>query len=49
MAIVLESGIRIHSFQEARGISGMKGLNNKVGYRAVLRVAAKSWLINKSR
>ena len=29
--IVHESGIRIHSFQEARGISGMKGLHNKVG------------------
>lgn len=28
--IVHESGIRIHSFQEARGISGMKGLHNKV-------------------
>jgi hypothetical protein len=29
--IVHGSGIRIHSFQEARGISGMKGLDNKVG------------------
>ncbi|KAK3385401.1 hypothetical protein B0H63DRAFT_182369 [Podospora didyma] len=28
--IVFESSIRIHSFQEARGISGMKGLHNKV-------------------
>jgi trimethylamine:corrinoid methyltransferase-like protein len=28
--IVHSSGIRIHSFQEARGISGMKGLRNKV-------------------
>jgi hypothetical protein len=29
--IVHRSGIRIHSFQEARGILGMKGLHNKVG------------------
>lgn len=29
-AIVSECGVKIHSFQEARGISGMKGLNNKV-------------------
>lgn len=29
--IVHESGIRVHSFQEARGISGMKGLHSKVG------------------
>jgi hypothetical protein len=28
--IVHRSGIRIHSFQEARGISGMNGLDNKV-------------------
>jgi hypothetical protein len=30
--IVHRSGIRIHSFQEGRGISGVKGLHNKVGY-----------------
>ena len=29
--IVHQSGIRIHSFQEARGMKGMKGLHNKVG------------------
>lgn len=29
--IVHESGIKIHSFQEGRGILGMKGLHNKVG------------------
>lgn len=29
--LVLEHGIRVHSFQEARGISGMKGLSGKVG------------------
>lgn len=28
--IVFQNGIRIHSFQEARGISGMKGLDGKV-------------------
>ncbi|GAB1320192.1 hypothetical protein MFIFM68171_10402 [Madurella fahalii] len=30
MTIADQSRIRIHSFQEARGISGMKGLHNKV-------------------
>jgi len=29
--IVHKSGIKIHSFQEAQGVSGMKGLDNKVG------------------
>ena len=28
--IVFECGIRIHSFQEGRGISGIKGLDGKV-------------------
>ncbi|GJN84268.1 hypothetical protein PLIIFM63780_007824 [Purpureocillium lilacinum] len=28
--IVHKSGIKIHSFQEAQGVSGMKGLDNKV-------------------
>ena len=28
--IVYEDGLRVHSFQEARGISGMKGLHSKV-------------------
>ena len=28
--VVYEDGLRVHSFQEARGISGMKGLHNKV-------------------
>lgn len=31
-----QSRIRIHSFQEARGISGMKGLHNKVCCRHIL-------------
>jgi hypothetical protein len=30
MTTVLKGGIKIHSFQEARGISGMKGLDEKV-------------------
>jgi len=30
--IVYKSEIKIHSFQEARGISGMKGLHEKVYY-----------------
>ena len=29
-AVVHESGIKIHSFQEARGIIGVKGLHGKV-------------------
>ncbi len=29
-SIVFDNAIRIHSFQEARGISGMMGLHNKV-------------------
>ena len=28
--IVYEDDLKVHSFQEARGISGMKGLHNKV-------------------
>lgn len=28
--IVVECGIKMHSFQEAHGISGIKGLNSKV-------------------
>lgn len=28
--IAYEDGLAVHSFQEARGISGMKGLHNKV-------------------
>lgn len=28
--IVFEDGIKVHSFQEARGIAGIKGLHNKV-------------------
>ena len=30
--IVHENDLRVHSFQEARGISGMKGLHNKVRF-----------------
>ncbi|KAL2200935.1 hypothetical protein P885DRAFT_26612, partial [Corynascus similis CBS 632.67] len=33
-----QSRIRIHSFQEARGISGMKGLHNKVSCQHILKV-----------
>jgi len=31
-----QTRIKIHSFQEPRGISGMKGLHNKVGCKAGL-------------
>jgi len=31
ITIVLEDKLQVYSFQEAQGISGMKGLNNKVG------------------
>lgn len=30
--IASEDGLIVHSFQEARGISGIKGLHNKVHY-----------------
>lgn len=30
--IVHEDGLKVHSFQEARGISGMKGLHYKVRF-----------------
>ena len=33
---VYNGGIKICSFQEARGISGVKGLHNKVGSRVLL-------------
>jgi hypothetical protein len=33
--IAHESGIKFHSFQEGRGMAGMKGLHNKVGYLIV--------------
>ena len=37
--IVYDHGIRIHSFQEARGISGMKGLDEKVRHYILLNNA----------
>lgn len=36
--IVDQSRIKIHSFQEARGISDMKGLRNKVSCQIVMNV-----------
>src|SRR2546421_3277371 len=45
--IVHNSGIKIHSFQEARGIAGMKGLHNKVSYRIILWVHFAPLLIVK--
>jgi hypothetical protein len=30
--IVLEDKLQVYSLQEAQGISGMKGLHNKVGH-----------------
>lgn len=32
---VHEDGLIVHSFQEARGISGMKGLHNKVCFNQI--------------
>ncbi len=37
--IVFESSIRIHSFQEGRGISGMKGLDGKVCYLSLCAIS----------
>jgi len=39
-----QSRIKIHSFQEARGISGMKGLHNKVRCQDILNA-----LLNPNR
>lgn len=39
--IVYDFGIKIHSFQEARGISGMKGLHNMVGCQFVLNIPSR--------
>ena len=36
--IVFKDGIKIHSFQEARGISGMKGLDEKVCFLIMLYI-----------
>lgn len=34
--VIHQGGIRIHSFQEARGISGIKGLHSKVSRGGLL-------------
>jgi hypothetical protein len=44
-AIVHESNIKVHSFQEARGISGMKGLDNKVNRQSALTLYALAALL----
>ena len=36
--IVHHNYIQIHSFQEAQGITGMKGLHEKVGYYDLARM-----------
>jgi hypothetical protein len=36
--IVFKGRIKIHSFQEARGISGMKGLSEKVYFSVILYI-----------
>lgn len=35
-AIVHENNIKVHSFQEARGISGIKGLSGKVSLEPII-------------
>ena len=42
--IIYKSGIRVHSFQEAQGISGMKGLGSKVRLRVGFASAAADYL-----
>jgi hypothetical protein len=37
--IASECGIKVHSFQEAHGVSGMKGLHGKVCPRLTLLAA----------
>jgi hypothetical protein len=36
---VFKGGIKIHSFQEAQGIAGMKGLDEKVWFPAAQRMS----------
>ena len=38
ITIVFKGGIKIHSFQEARGISGIKGLDGKVYFSIMLYI-----------
>jgi hypothetical protein len=49
--IVSECGIRIHSFQEAQEISGMKGLDKKVDcsilpFDVVFKLIGRSWTMS---
>lgn len=39
--IVQKKGIKIHSFQEAKGISGMKGADGKVSYLVSLSLGSQ--------
>jgi len=45
-SIVGTHGIKVHSFQEAKGISGMKGLDNKVRYHYILLHASPTLYTN---
>jgi hypothetical protein len=40
--ILTKCAIKVHSFQEAKGISGMKGLESKVRYQTVSYGAAET-------
>ena len=40
--ILIKCAIKVHSFQEAKGISGMKGLDSKVRYQTVTYGAAET-------
>ena len=40
--ILHESGFKIHSFQEARGLSGIKGMSGKVSYSTAFSSAIAS-------
>jgi hypothetical protein len=46
ISVVFQYGIKIHSFQESRGILGMKGLQNKVSRR---HYSSLSKLFNANR
>ena len=44
--MIFKHGIRIHSFQEGRGISGIKGLNGKVRCLHMLSVIILIYMEN---
>jgi hypothetical protein len=42
--IVIDNDMKLHSFQEARGITGVKGLSGKVRWKMAKLSPLKHWL-----